>query len=187
MPRECGLHRELRRVRIADLADHQHIRILPQQRAQGIGETETHLVIDLKLIDAGKIELDGIFHGADVGIRLVDLLEHGIERGRFTRAGRPGYQQQAVGLLHDFLKRREHFIGEPESFQIHRDVAVIDDADDRLFAEFFRHGRDAQIDGAAFQQHVDAAVLRQAALGDIQAGHDLEPADHGRMHLVRRA
>ena len=32
--------------------------------------------------------------------------------------------------------------------------------------------------------HLDAAVLRQALLGDVQAGHDLDAADDGRLEAV---
>ena len=38
-------------------------------------------------------------------------------------------------------------------------------------------GRDAGVDVLAVDRDPGAAVLRQPALGDVQAGHDLEPAD----------
>ena len=42
--------------------------------------------------------------------------------------------------------------------------------------------------GPAVHQHVDAAVLRQPPLGDVQAGHDLDAAETtAGLHLVRRA
>jgi hypothetical protein len=35
---ERGLDRDLRGLVVADLADHDHVRVLPQDRAQGLGE-----------------------------------------------------------------------------------------------------------------------------------------------------
>src|SRR5437879_12658675 len=49
-----------------------------------------------------------------------------------------------------------------------------------------RHGRDAQVDGLLFDPYLDATILRQAFLGDAhRAGHDLEPADNGRLQTLR--
>lgn len=49
------------------------------------------------------------------------------------------------------------------------------------------HGADTQIQLLALHAQHDAAVLRQAALGDIELGHDLDAADHRGGELGRRA
>ena len=49
-----------------------------------------------------------------------------------------------------------------------------------LLAVRGRQGADAQVDVPAVDHGADAAVLGQAALGDVQVGHDLEARDDGR-------
>jgi hypothetical protein len=41
-----------------------------------------------------------------------------------------------------------------------------------------RHGGNAQVELLALHAQHDAAVLRQAALGDVELGHDLDARDH---------
>ena len=45
---------------------------------------------------------------------------------------------------------------------------------------------DAQIDRVAADGQTDAAVLRQAALGDVQIGHDLDARRDGERQVARR-
>src|SRR5690606_10294152 len=49
------------------------------------------------------------------------------------------------------------------------------------------HGADAQVELLALHAQHDAAILRQAALGDVELGHDLDAADHRRGEVGRRA
>jgi hypothetical protein len=46
------------------------------------------------------------------------------------------------------------------------------------------HDRDAEVDVAALDAHAEAAVLRDALLGDVQLGHDLDAADDRRVVLL---
>ena len=65
----------------------------------------------------------------------------------------------------------------------HRLRRIENTADD-LLAEQRGAGAHAEVDGASLRQlHLDAAVLRHAALGDVEARHDLE----ARRQLHRRA
>jgi hypothetical protein len=61
-----GLDGDLRGFEIADLADHDHVRVLAQDGAQRLGKTEVDLGIDLRLADAGQLVLDRVFHRHDV-------------------------------------------------------------------------------------------------------------------------
>jgi hypothetical protein len=47
-------------------------------------------------------------------------------------------------------------------------------------------GRDAQVDLLALHAQTDAAVLRQAALGDVEVRHDLHAGNHRRREAARR-
>src|SRR5205814_4767463 len=44
-----------------------------------------------------------------------------------------------------------------------------------------RNDRDAEVDGAAGQAQLEAAVLWHALLGDVELGHDLDARDDGRV------
>ena len=56
--------------------------------------------------------------------------------------------------------------------------ALVQDADDQALAVHRGCGGDAQVDAAAEQGQPGAAVLRQAALGDVELGQDLDARDH---------
>ena len=85
------------------------------------------------------------------------------------------------------LHARQHVIVEPERRQIVEigSGAVQQTHDDALAIERGQR-RDAKIDLAAQGLDLDTAVLRQAALGDIQLRHQLDARDHGRLHLAGR-
>ena len=58
-----GLDRDLRRLQVADLADHDDVRVLAQDRAQRMREGEADLRLHLDLVDAGQLVLDRILDG----------------------------------------------------------------------------------------------------------------------------
>ena len=97
--RQCRLHGDLRSFEIADLADHDDVGILPQDRAQQAGEIEPDLRPHLDLVDARELELDRVLHGHDIARHRVQLEQAGIERRRFAAAGRAGDQHHAVRQL----------------------------------------------------------------------------------------
>ncbi len=57
---------------VANLADHDHVGILPQEGAQRAGEGQPDLRLDVDLVDAADLVLDRIFRREDVEVRLVD-------------------------------------------------------------------------------------------------------------------
>ena len=61
---ERGLDRDLRGLEVANLADHDDVRILAQESAQGGGEVETDVLVHLHLVDAVQVELDRVLGGA---------------------------------------------------------------------------------------------------------------------------
>ena len=66
MPCQRGLDRGLQRFQIADLAHHDDVRILAEDRAKALGKREAGLFVNLSLVDAGDGVLDGIFNRDDV-------------------------------------------------------------------------------------------------------------------------
>ena len=106
--------------------------------------------------------------------------ERRVERRRFARAGRPGDEHGAVGLVHRPLEALPLLVGQPELVELHHDRVLVEDAHHDRLAVYARQRHDSQVDVSAVDLQPDAAVLRQAPLGDVQVGHDLHARDHPR-------
>ncbi len=73
---------------ITNLTQHHHIWCLTQHRPEGVGERQINRCSHLHLIDTLKHILDRILHGDDFSIRLVDVVQAGVQSGGFPRACR---------------------------------------------------------------------------------------------------
>ena len=100
------------------------------------------------------------------------------------RAGGSGDQHHAVGLLDVAAELAQVVVG--EAHHVERELAellahrfFVEHAEHGVFAVDRGHDGDAEIDQAALVAHAEAAVLRDAALGDIQLAHDLDARDDG--------
>ena len=62
------LQRDVRRLGVAHLTEHDDVRVLPQQGAEHAAEGQADLLLDGGLIDAGQLVLDRIFDGRDVAL-----------------------------------------------------------------------------------------------------------------------
>ena len=100
---EGGLHGDLRRLLVSDLTDHHHVGILSQDGAQAAGEGHVDLGVHLGLADAVEVVLDRIFDGHDIAAVIVDARERSVKGGGLTGTGRPGDQDDAVGLVDELV------------------------------------------------------------------------------------
>jgi hypothetical protein len=79
---------------------------------------------------------------------------------------------------------------EAEFRHVEHQLALVEQAHDDLFAEQGRQARDTEVDvlglAVVAEANLDAAVLRQALLGDVQLRHDLDARGNGVAHLQRR-
>ena len=119
--------------------------------------------------------------------RQVDALQRGIERGGFAAAGGPGDQKNAVRQAGEVLHAAQHVVVEAQPAQI-VEIArrAVEQAHHHAFAVQRGQRGNAQIHFAAQNLDLDAAVLRQAALGDVQLGHQLQARNDGGLQLARR-
>ena len=78
------LDRDLGRLRVANLADHDHVRVLAHDVAQAAREGEADLGLDGDLVDALELILDRILDRDDLLVRAVDPVERGVERRRLA-------------------------------------------------------------------------------------------------------
>jgi hypothetical protein len=89
-------HADLRRLRIAHLADHDDIGILAEDGAERRGEGDARLPMHRHLRDAAQLVLDRGFDCDDLLACAIALGEAGIERRRLATAGGAGDEEHAV-------------------------------------------------------------------------------------------
>ncbi len=91
--------------------------------------------------------------------------------------------RQAGEVLH----AGQHVVVEAQPAQV-VEIArgAVEQAHHHAFAVERGQGGDAQIHLAAQDLDFDAAILRQAALGDVQLGHQLQARDDSGLQLARR-
>ena len=192
--RQAGLNGDLRRFRIADFANHHHVRVLPQDGAQRAGKGEFNARVHLRLPHARQVVFDGVFHRHDVAVRRIQPRQAGVQRGRFAAACGAGHQNDAVRLVYELLKALQHAALHAHGFQREAAFRLVQQAQHRPLAMRAGQGRYAHVDGPRAQPQADAAILRQALFGNVQLGHDLQAADErgvqravGLHHLAQRA
>ena len=103
---------------------------------------------------------------------IVDFLQRAVKRGGLTAAGGPGDQDHAMGLQDHLVETRQLLRRKAHSLQLGKNLPALEQANDHAFAVQRRHRGDTQIDILAAQSGLDATVLRQAALGDIELGEN---------------
>src|SRR5262249_37170033 len=134
--------------------------------------------------DAGLLVLNGVLDGDDLERLVLDLVEGAVQRGALAGAGRAGHQDDAVRqvdeLLEGLVAVLEHAdVGEGEDH-----ASLVEQTHDDALAVGHRDDGHANINLAVLYAHLDASVLRQPLLGDVQVGHDLQTADDGRLEAV---
>ena len=99
---------------VANFADHDDVRVLPQDGAQTGGEGPAGFRVDLHLVDALEHVFDGVFDGDDVLRCAAHLIERGIKSGGLAGTGRSGDQQHALRLQKDSAQRIRGSFGESQ-------------------------------------------------------------------------
>src|SRR2546425_5163727 len=183
---EGGLDGDFDRLQVADLADEDHVGVLPDDVSESGGKGQPDLRLHWNLVHAFQLVLDGVFDGDDLAVGRVDLLERGVERGRLAGAGGTGYQQDAVGPLDERLEVLERVGPEAELLQRQEDTGAIEESHDDRFAVHGRNRGDSDVDAPAMQRDPDTAVLRQPPLADVHLGHQLDPRGDRVTQTARR-
>ena len=100
---ERGADGDIRRLAVANFADHDDVGILTDDVPQPRREGQPDLRIDVDLIDPVHLVFDRIFDRDDLLVRQIDALQRGVERGRFAAAGGAGDQKDAVRQRREML------------------------------------------------------------------------------------
>ena len=80
-----GAERHLGRLLVADLADHDDLGIVAQERAQVAREGVADPLVDLRLAELLVDVLDRVLRGQDPDLRPVGGHQRGVERGALAR------------------------------------------------------------------------------------------------------
>ncbi len=118
MSRQRSLHRHLRSLVVADLADHDDVRILAQQRAHAGGKSKLNVCLHLNLIKSRFHHFNGILDGGNIHFAGGQLLQRGIQGRRLARSGGAGDQDDAVGLINKALPDFKFLFGKSQLFEI---------------------------------------------------------------------
>ncbi|MCY1542393.1 hypothetical protein D9M68_781390 [compost metagenome] len=94
-----GLDSDFGGFQVANLTDHDYVRVLAQEGTQGLGEVHALLGIDVDLVDAFEVDLNRVFGGGDIDIHGVEDIQASIERYRLARTGRACHQDHTLRLL----------------------------------------------------------------------------------------
>src|SRR5947209_11558164 len=181
--RERGLHSDVGRLRVAYLAHHDLVGVVPQDGAQPARDGEPLLLVDRDLQHAGELVFHRILDRDDLVLAVVDFRDGGVERGGLAAAGGPGDEQHSVGFVRQAPQRPDVVCLEPETVQgelllgalVER--LLVEHPQHRILAVNVGHDRDAEIDRPPPVERLEASVLGDAPLGDVELGEDLHAGD----------
>ena len=137
----------------------------------------------LHLIDAGQPVFDRVFDGDDLFLGGIEFGQRGIERRRFTAAGRAGDQHHAARAAHGMTQAFERTRRHIEAIKSEQTGVLVEQAHHDRFAVLRRHGRDTHVDHVVAHLDGKATILRQTLFGNIQARHQLQAQGQRRGNL----
>ena len=184
--RQGGLDRDVGRLAVADLADEHDVGVLAQYRAQNTGEGKPLRDVHVALVDAWELVFDGVFSRHYVDVGLVEVLEARVQRRRLARAGRACHEDDAVRLVYGEFHRLVGVFVKPKRCQPWREIRLVENSHHDLFAVDGREYRDADVDLLLHRLDLEAAVLRAAALGDVEVRENLDARHDGVVEGLRR-
>ena len=185
MAGDGGTHGDVGGLAVTDLADGDDVRVLTQDGTQAAGEGQADLFIDLDLVDALDVILDRVLERDEVHVTGVDLVDHAVHGGGLTASGRADDQNNAVAVLQQVLDGSQALFGEADGLEGDAAAGLIQQTADDLFAVDRGQGRDTEVDVLVLDADIEAAVLRDAALGNVQTGHDLKAGQNRVLQVTR--
>src|SRR6266568_688230 len=186
---ERGLDGDLRGFLVADFAHHDLVRIVAEDGTQTARESKPLLLIDRNLRDAANLVFHRVFNRDELVFVGLDLIDGRIQRRGLAGARRAGYEDHAVRLTNVAAKTPEFFGGETDDVQtevpkLFGQGFLVEDAKHGVFAVTRGHDGHAKIDVAALVADPEPAVLRHAALRNIQFAQDFDARDDRRMPFL---
>src|SRR5207249_7521480 len=186
MARESRLNSDLRCFLVANLANHDLVRIVTQNRTQSTREGQTFLLVDRDLSNAMQLILNRVFNRDDFIFFVSDFVQGGIKRRRLSRSCWSGHQHHPVRLGNVMTKFSKIVWIESNHVQIEVaksfiDLLFVENTNNRVFAVHGRHNRNTEVNIPPFVAHAKTAILRHAPLSNVQLRHNLDTGDQGLM------
>ncbi len=160
MPGLGRLASDLRRLVVADFADHDDVRVLPQDAAQLRGERLARFGVHLDLGDVGQLIFHWVLDGDDVLLQAIDLIEAGVQSGALAGAGGAADDEHAVRLGDEPADLVAHLVTHAELSQVDDLLRLVEDAHDELFAGDAAGGSHAEIDDMVLHLRPGACASR---------------------------
>ena len=183
---ERRLDGDVGHLAVTDLTHQDDVRRLAQHALERRAEGQPDVLADLHLVDAVEVVFDRVLGGDDLAVRRVEDVERRVQRGGLARAGGAGHQEDAVGTADDPVEDVERVLLETEVEETDAHAVGAQDAQHHALAVVRRAGAHAEVDVGAVHAELDASVLRDALLGDVHAGHQLEAREDGVLQLLRQ-
>ena len=112
MPGQRGPHGDVGGFLVANFADDEGLRVLPQQMPRGPGKIQPPRLVHFRLHDAGDDLFHRVFDGDDVAsARFGQAAQAGVNRCGLPAARRAGEQQHSRRLAQKILQFRRRFVG----------------------------------------------------------------------------
>ena len=184
MARQGSLGGVLGGFQVPDFTDQNHVRVMSQYRPKAGGKGQTHLRMDLDLIDPFELVLDRILGRDDLDVLGFDLAERAVKGRRFSRPSRTGHKHDSVRHANELLELLINLFRHSDPPEGELQVRFVQDPHDDTFAVKHRDDRNTNIDLPTRDSQFDSAVLGDPFLGDVHLGHDLQPTDDRRSELV---
>ena len=175
---------DLGRVPVANLTDENDVRRLTQHRPENRGKRQADLGAHLALVQAREVIFHRILGGDDLFVRAVQFLQRRVQRGGLSRPRRAGDQKHAVGAFDDLLEDLVILAAESESLHAATGRFGRENTQHHRLAVVARQCRDAEVDPFRVDKPLDAPVLGEALLGDVDSAHDLQTRDHRALHAL---
>ena len=147
---------------------------------------ELKVILHLDVVDARERLLDGVLDGHDVGVGVVDVVEHRVQGGRLARARGAGDENQALRQRRRGDDLLVLVLVEAEAGEVREVALLAQQTDDTLLAVHHRQRGHAEVQLFLGAGPLDVAVQRLATLGDVHLRHHLHAGDDGRAQGGRR-
>ncbi len=181
VPRQRSLHRDLRRLLVADFANQNHVRVVAQYRAQPPRERQARLLRNLYLVDAAQLILHRVFDGNDFAVRVIDLVERGVEGRGLAAAGGAGDQDDAVRQLQHAPEAAQFTLGHAQLAHPAQGCVLPQQPQHQRLAMQHRNHRNPDVHLHLLDPDLDAPILRQPLFSNVQVAENLDPGNNRRL------
>jgi len=165
---------------VAHLADGDDVGVAAEDRAQRGVERDLRVRVDLDLVGALEPVLDRVLDRDEVEVGPSDVRERGVDRRRLARAGGAGDEQRPAPLVHEPLERELELRQQADLRQRRRAPGALEQPQRGALAGDRRHRRHADVeDAVGLDLQLEPALLRAAALADVESRLHLDPRDRG--------